>query len=322
MASTALAVRPHGELPAPSEWQLMVQMGDGLFRSGLLPGHIRSAQGAVAVIQKGRELGVPPMHALCSIVVIQGKPTASAELMLALIYRDHGDEAFRLVETTNERCTAEFRRRGWKEASRYTFTIQDAETAGLTAKAGESNWKKYPAAMLRARCISAAARMAFPDTIGGMYTPDELGAQMAVDDEGVLSVVGEVVEEPPARPRYAVELAEIQGLRVEPNTPTPIRPEAEFVVRPIPQPLDLWQCRHWLGNEFCDGKLVTETVRGVEKTPDEQHTKHVEAQPELADYPVCRNCMNAFWKATRGHGSWTIETQPVQDREAAGSPSF
>jgi hypothetical protein len=36
--------------------------------------------------------------------------------------------------------------------------------------------------MLRARCISAVARMAFPDSIGGMYTAEELGAE--VDEDG------------------------------------------------------------------------------------------------------------------------------------------
>ncbi len=191
---TALAlVQPAPLLPTNAEWRTMMGMAEALFRSGLLPAHVRSPQAALAVIQKGRELQVPPMYALTNIVVIQGKPTANAELMLALIYRDHGDEAIRITETTAERCTIAYRRRSWSEPQSYTFTIEDAIRAGL-AGGGNPAWQKYPQAMLRARAISAVARMAFPDSIAGMYTPEELGARVRVDEDGeivpVLTVAG------------------------------------------------------------------------------------------------------------------------------------
>jgi len=40
--------------------------------------------------------------------------------------------------------------------------------------------------MLRARCISAVARMAFPDVISGVYTPEELGGSVQVIDDQVV----------------------------------------------------------------------------------------------------------------------------------------
>jgi hypothetical protein len=49
-------------------------------------------------------------------------------------------------------------------------------------------WQKYPDAMLRARCISAAARLAFPDIIGGMYTPEEIGAPVNVTPMGAVEL--------------------------------------------------------------------------------------------------------------------------------------
>lgn len=161
----------------------MVQMSEALFQSGLLPAHIKNSQAAFAIVAKGWELGIPPMYALSNIVVIQGKPTANAELMAALIYRDHGDDALAFPDSSNDACTTRYKRRGWLQASSYTFTIADAKRAGLTG----GNWDKYPAAMLRARCISAVARMAFPDTIGGLYEPSELGAAVVVDADGAVS---------------------------------------------------------------------------------------------------------------------------------------
>jgi hypothetical protein len=174
-----------------------------LVKSGFLPNTVNTPEKAISIVMKGRELGVPPMYALSNIAVINGKPTAGAELMLALIYRDHGDEAVRVVETTAERCTVAYKRRGWEEPELFTFSMEDAECAGLL---GKDNWRRYPAAMLRARCISAVARLAFPDTIGGLYTPEELGARVRVAELGEGYEIEEVAPaepEPPRRDRAA-----------------------------------------------------------------------------------------------------------------------
>lgn len=200
----ALIVQPGREiLPQAADWSTMCQMADVLFKSQLLPKHIQTWQAAVAVIQKGKELGIPPMYALSNIIVVatSGKPAANAELMLALIYRDHGDEAIRFVATTNDLCTISYKRRGWSTREEYTFTMADAKLAGLWGAA--NNYAKYGAAMLRARCISAVARMAFPDTIGGMHTPEEMGAEVQIDEEGGIEVTNAFatpITPDPARP--------------------------------------------------------------------------------------------------------------------------
>lgn len=184
-------------LPVATDWGIMLQMADALYKSGLLPLHIKSTQAALAIIQKGIELGVPPMYALSNIVVVQGKPGANAELMLALIYRDHGDNAVEFAETTPHACVISYRRRGWPSPRTYSFSIEDAKQAGLIK---QGPWTTYPAAMLRARCISAVARMAFPDSIGGMYSAEELGTQVRVID-GIVEVGTEPVLVEAAEPR-------------------------------------------------------------------------------------------------------------------------
>lgn len=195
MNESGLAVRGQqaGILPAANEWNVMLDMADVLVKSGMLPQHIKTPAAAVAVIQKGRELGIAPMYSLSNIVVIQGKPTANAELMAAMIYRDHGDGALVYEETDGERCVISYARRAWKDRKTYAFTMDDAKKAGLLTN---QTWQKYPAAMLRARCVSAVARLAFPDTIGGMYTPEELGAAVDVDADGVVQYTAPAAPEP------------------------------------------------------------------------------------------------------------------------------
>lgn len=180
MATTDLA-RKDDLLPDARTWDTMLSMADQLVKSGLLPSSIKTSAAALAIIQKGRELGIPPMYALNNISVIQGRTVTGAELMLAMIYRDHGDDAIQVEETTAERCVLLYRRRSWQAARRFEWSMEDARTAGLEKK---EVWKGYPPAMLRARCISAVARMAFPDTIGGMYTHEEMGGEVEVTDTG------------------------------------------------------------------------------------------------------------------------------------------
>jgi hypothetical protein len=192
-------------LPSASEWQTLVQMASMLVPTGFLPSTIKTPEQAVAVMLKARELGIPPLYGLSNIVVVQGKPTCSAELMLALVYRDHGDNALIVEESTPEACRVTYRRRAWPAAKSFAFTLEDGRRAKLV---GKDIWAQYPQAMLRARCISAVARLAFPDSIAGMYLPDELGAEVRVTDEGTV----EVAAVPPSE-------ALREGVPVPPVTP-------------------------------------------------------------------------------------------------------
>lgn len=173
----------------------LMELGATLLRSGLLPESIKKPETAVAIIIKGLELGEQPMYALSNIVIVNGKPSISAEMMLARIYRTHGKRAIRVKASEDAHCTVEYRLDGWPDIQSYTFTIQDAQRAGLT---GKQVWKQYPAAMLRARCISAVARMAFPECIAGMYVPGELGEPTTVTDDGEVLSIASVTNAAPA----------------------------------------------------------------------------------------------------------------------------
>jgi len=166
-------------LPAANNWQVMKQQAAELIKSGFLPSSIKSVEQAVAIILKGREIGVPPMQALSHIHVINGKPTLSAELMLAQILKYHPRTKISYPERSGERCTIKVQREG-SEPSTFTFSMADAQSAGVM---NNPTWKKYPRAMLHARCVSEMARSLFPDAIAGVsYCPEEMGA--TVDENG------------------------------------------------------------------------------------------------------------------------------------------
>lgn len=157
-------------IPKQDEWTHLKEICEIAVKSGLIPQ--KNPEQAITIALKGRELGIPPMQAFSHIAVIQGKPSMSSELMLALIYqRIHGVK-IEFIETSNTVCRLNLTRPGEK-TEEWRFDMEDAKAAQVT---GKDNWKKYPAAMLRARCISAMARAKCPDALMGVsYTPEELG---------------------------------------------------------------------------------------------------------------------------------------------------
>jgi len=178
--------QPRADLPIASEFEVMQRMSQMFQASGLYT-NIQNVAQAIAIVQTGRELGIGPSMALREIYIIpgQGRPTLSAAILAALVQRDHGDDALRVVESTDEVCRVLYRRRSWDTPQQITFTISDAERALLVKP--KSNWEKYPRAMLRSRAISEACRAGFSDSIMGLYSTEELAPEdVTVTPDGEL----------------------------------------------------------------------------------------------------------------------------------------
>lgn len=196
---------PRGILPSSSEMAVIRQLVADLaplIGTDFLPRQIDTPHKALAIVLKGRELGIPPMEALAQLYVVNGKVTMQAQLMLALIARS-GLGTWQIEESTAQACTVVMKRSDNGAAMRLRFTIEEAKAAGLLGKSG-SAWSAYPAAMLRARAISACARIVFPDVIGGMYTPEELDVPVVVNAEGDIEIDAEAAIDEPSPEQQAV----------------------------------------------------------------------------------------------------------------------
>jgi hypothetical protein len=187
-------VRPAQLVYEPNSIAEALQLAKVLVDSKLLPRAIGTPQQAFTVMAAGKELGLTAMQALRSIHVIDGKPSCSADLILALVKKRRDVcRYFRLVTSTDKVATYETLREGDPEATSLSFTIEDAQRAQLT---GKTNWKQYPAAMLRARCIAALARAVYPDLVLGVYETDELDRSAPAKQplRGVVTDAGVTVE--------------------------------------------------------------------------------------------------------------------------------
>ena len=135
-------------------------------RSSFAPKEMRGKQDEVyAALLTGMELGLGPMAAMRHISIIDGKPSLSAAMQLALLRR--AGHRIEVVESTAERCAIVGSGPDLMRLE-VEYTIEEAKLAGLL---GKTNWKNYPKDMLWARCASRYARRADAGATLGLYSP-------------------------------------------------------------------------------------------------------------------------------------------------------
>jgi hypothetical protein len=217
-----------------------VQYAKELANSGLLPAAYRQRPANILwAIEYGDMLGLSPMAAITGIHVIEGKPTASAGLISALVRR--AGHKLRVVGDATQATCQIVRADDPAFTFSVTWTLRknaegspSAEEAGLL---GKDVWKKYPASMLKSRAITQCARDACEEALFGLhYTPEELGAEVDGDGDVVTAEVvdaGEVLEQEAA--------AEPESPAM---TPEEIRDEACDPATDVPRLRDLYRIAH------------------------------------------------------------------------------
>ena len=156
-------------IPLPCTLDEMLTFAELVMASGLTLGHT-TKESVVIALQLGAELGFTPMQSLRTIAVIDGWPVPSADACVAAVTASDQCDYFREVETTDLHSTWETKRRGDVQPRQYTFTMDDARRARLTA--GDT-WRAYPKRMLAARAKKYLAQDTYPDVIGGLLSTEE-----------------------------------------------------------------------------------------------------------------------------------------------------
>ena len=150
------------------------EMASVLCKSGLIPSGLNSPEKVFVALQWGHELGLSPMVAVNNIAVINGKPTLSADIMSAVVKRSPEYGGIKWIEMSEKKAECEITRilpNGEKETITSTFSIEDAQKAGLASR---EVWVRYPKRMLKHRCLSYGLKDLFPDLLAGLYDPEEM----------------------------------------------------------------------------------------------------------------------------------------------------
>lgn len=122
---------------------------------------------AMSLMLVAQAEGCHPMTAVQDFDIVQGRPARKTHSILARFQAAGGSVAWEEISPTRAVGTFTHKQGG---SLRVEWTFEQARKAGLTNK---DNWKNYPQAMLRARCIAEGVRAVFPGAIGGMLTVEE-----------------------------------------------------------------------------------------------------------------------------------------------------
>lgn len=163
-----------------SELQAAMQFAQALAQSNMLPAQYRGRPANVLwAIEFGKAVGIEPMAAILGVHMIDGKPSASAGLISGLVRR--AGHRLRVFGNDTTAVCEIVRSDDPEYTFRAEWNLDRARQAGLTEK---TNWRQYPAAMLKARAITEAARDACEEVLFGLhYTPEELGATVDADGQ-------------------------------------------------------------------------------------------------------------------------------------------
>ena len=206
-----------------------VRVGQIFAQSRLFPDTTSEAQCATKLIV-GPGMGLTPYDSMSGLHIIQGKVVLAANLMSAAIKRNPKYD-YR-AKTTKDACTITFYDISAGKPEKIgetTFDMDDAKQAGL----GGTNWKKYPKAMLFARCISAGYREHCPDALGNgpvyveAHGETELGVTIEDHNAEVAALPSApIVEE------VVVESTPAPKKKVAAKKPAPKKPEPTGDVDP------------------------------------------------------------------------------------------
>ena len=161
------AISTHRETPMNE----LAANGDQAVKTGMLPDHIKTGWQFAVIAATGHELGMQPMRAIRSLAMVKGKVVESADSQLARFKAAGGRSQFEVLDETKAVLHL-IHPNGDKHTE--SFTIEDAKRAGLSSN---SNYSKFPKAMLRSRAITAGLKSVGWEGAVGAYDPDELRSE-------------------------------------------------------------------------------------------------------------------------------------------------
>ena len=166
----------------PKDMDQAWRLAGAITQSNMAPASYNRDQNAIMVgIMHGMEVGLPPMAALQSIAIINGRPTIWGDGAMALILGSgFVEDMVENIVGEGEAAVAHCKitRKGQSEPIERTFSIEDAKTAGLLSKKGP--WQQYPKRMLQMRARSWAMRDGFADVLKGLHIREEVDDMVLV----------------------------------------------------------------------------------------------------------------------------------------------
>lgn len=214
------------ELP----FEKKLQMIEVAIQNKLLPAYVKTKEVGLMLIEKAKELGLPPFASFDMFYQVNGRLALQSNGLAAIIKKNGG--RYRVVRNNEPVFETTIPRNHYLEGEfvRYDPTTKQvvakdhtpfilrpmnyAVTTIIATRPDEGHkvehivhftnaeaqaaqllskdvWQKYPEAMMFNRCLAKMARQVFPDFIAGMYPAEELDENNTLNYDSEGKVIGE-----------------------------------------------------------------------------------------------------------------------------------
>lgn len=192
------------------------RMSEAMHRSGLAPKDLNSPEKVMVAVMYGAEVGLPPMAAVQSIAVMNGRPVLWGDAALGIVKSSGlcvyikewsegaGDDKIYYCET---------QRKGDPEPVKREYSVKEAKQAGLWDERekiknykGEtinnpSPWFRFRARMMQMRARGFCIRDAYADLLKGMRLKEEVDDGNVIEGEVATASTPPAKRVPPPAPR-------------------------------------------------------------------------------------------------------------------------
>ena len=168
-----------GIFGSSDNWLMAGQMAQALSQSTIVPKDYQGNQAnAMVAIEIANRLQTSPLMVMQNLYVIQGRPSWSAQFLIASVNGSGEYDMELQYDEKNDKAGKPYSCQCWtmKAGRKVTGPVIDMEMAkaeGWTTKS-MSKWKTMPQIMLRYRAASFFARMNCPEMTLGFYTKEEV----------------------------------------------------------------------------------------------------------------------------------------------------
>ena len=189
-------------------------LADYLSRSKFIPQSFRGdISTAVMLIVTCKQYNLP-ITALSEVMEVNGKVGFWGRTKLGIVLKSGICEYLIPSEQTDKKCTVVTKRKGWPKEVTVTYTIEQAEKAGLLARSDA--WKKHPSDMLYWRAVSRVISQVYPDVIQGFATVEEAEEENQLPQVQAVAMP-EQIEEPKPKRRRKIKAEVMEEEKPLPN---------------------------------------------------------------------------------------------------------
>lgn len=165
----------------------MEKMATAVAKSGMFG--LKSIEQSLTMMMLAQSEGIHPIKAVMEYDIISGKPALKSTTVLARFQQQGGTVEW--IESNDQIAKAKFTHPQGGSIT-IEWTMKRAQQAELLKN---DTWRKFPAQMLRARCIPEGVRAIYPACLNGMYSVEEVAGFTNNNDANIVDVV-EIIEEP------------------------------------------------------------------------------------------------------------------------------